>query len=100
MNLNKGPRSASTKSRPMPIRTRRMVQIARLVNGLPVPDALQQLRFCNKKEYPLDKVIHNARNLMSIRYGLQPQDLVVKSISVGTAFRKKGLDIRGHGTWA
>ncbi|KAM7453391.1 hypothetical protein BLSTO_05863 [Blastocystis sp. subtype 1] len=34
---------------------------------------------------------------MSIRYGLQPQDLVVKSISVGTAFRKKGLDIRGHG---
>lgn len=74
-----------------------MVQIARLVNGLPVPDALQQLRFCNKKEYPLDKVIHNASNLMSIRYGLQPQDLVVKSISVGTAFRKKGLDIRGHG---
>ncbi|KAK8816067.1 hypothetical protein WA556_001013 [Blastocystis sp. ATCC 50177/Nand II] len=97
MNLNKGPRSASTKSRPMPIRTRRMVQIARLVNGLPVPDALQQLRFCNKKEYPLDKVIHNASNLMSIRYGLQPQDLVVKSISVGTAFRKKGIDIRGHG---
>ena len=81
----------------MPIRTRRMVQIARLVNGLPVTDALQQLRFCNKKEYPLDKVIHNASNLMSIRYGLQPEDLVIKSICVGTSFIKKGLDIKGRG---
>lgn len=97
MNLNKGPRSAFTKSKPMPIRTKKMVQIAHLVNGLPVPDALQQLRFCNRKQYPLDKVIHNASNLMSIRYGLQPQDLIVKSMSVGTAFRKKGLDIRGRG---
>ena len=81
----------------MPIRTRRMVQIARLVNGLPVNDALQQLRFCNKKEYPLDKVIHNASNLMSIRYGLQPEDLMIKSICVGTSFIKKGLDIKGRG---
>ena len=81
----------------MPIRTRRMVQIAHLVNGLPVPDALPQLRFCNKKEYPLDKVIHNASNLMSIRYGLQPNDLMVKSICVGTSFIKKGLDIKGRG---
>lgn len=97
MNLNKGPRSAFTKSKPVPIRTKKMVQIARLVNGMPVPDALQQLRFCNRKQYPLDKVIHNASNLMSIRYGLQPQDLIVKSVSVGTAFRKKGLDIRGRG---
>ena len=48
MNLPKGPRTAFTHSKPMPIRTRRMVQIARLVNGLSVPDALQQLRFCNK----------------------------------------------------
>ena len=81
----------------MPIRTRRMVQISRLVNGLPVPDALQQLRFCNKKQYPLDKVIHNASNLMSIRYGLQPSDLMVESICVGTSFIKKGLDIKGRG---
>ena len=97
MQLNKGPRRAFTKSKPMPIRTRRMVQISRLVNGLPVPDALQQLRFCNKKQYPLDKVIHNASNLMSIRYGLQPNELMVESICVGTSFIKKGLDIKGRG---
>ena len=66
-----------------------MVQIARLVNGMPVTDALQQLRFCNKKQYPLDKVIHNASNLMSIRYGLQPSDLMISSICVGTSFLKK-----------
>ena len=95
--MSKGPKRAFTKSRPMPIRTRRMVQIAHLVNGLPVPDALQQLRFCNKKEYPLDKVIHSASNLMSIRYGLQPNDLMVNSICVGTSFIKKGLDIKGRG---
>ena len=97
MQPSKEPRKAFTKSRPMPIRTRRMVQISRLVNGLPVPDALQQLRFCNKKQYPLDKVIHNASNLMSIRYGLQPSDLMVESICVGTSFIKKGLDIKGRG---
>ena len=95
--LNNGPRMAFTKSRPMPIRTRRMVQIARLVNGMPVTDALQQLRFCNKKQYPLDKVIHNASNLMSIRYGLQPSDLMISSICVGTSFLKKRLDIKGRG---
>ena len=88
---------AFTKSRPMPIRTRRMVQIARLVNGMPVTDALQQLRFCKKKQYPLDKVIHNASNLMSIRYGLTPNDLVISSICVGTSFLKKRLDIKGRG---
>lgn len=81
----------------MPIRTRRMVQISRLIIGLSVPDALQQLRFCNKKQYPLDKVIHNASNLMSIRYGLQPNEIYVKSISVGTSFIKKGIDIKGRG---
>ena len=84
-----------------------MVPIARLVNGMAVPDALQQLRFCNKKQYPLDKVIHNASNLMSIRYangqgairryGLQPQDLVIKSICVGTSFLKKRVDVKGRG---
>lgn len=97
MNIQKGPRTAFTHSKPMPIRTRRMVQITHLVNGLPVSDALQQLRFCNKKHYPLDKVIHNASNLMSIRYGLQPNEIMVKSISVGTSFIKKGLDIKGRG---
>ena len=97
MNLPKGPRTAFTHSKPMPIRTRRMVQIARLVNGLSVPDALQQLRFCNKKEYPLDKVIHNASNLMSIRYGLQPDEVMIKSICVGTSFLKKRIDCKGRG---
>lgn len=81
----------------MPIRTRRMVQIARLVNGMPVVDALQQLRFCKKKQYPLDKVIHNASNLMSIRYGLQPSELMISSICVGTSFIKKRIDIKGRG---
>lgn len=97
MNLPKGPRTAFTHSKPMPIRTRRMVQITNLVNGMTVSDALQQLRFCNKKQYPLDKVIHNASNLMSIRYGLQPNEITIKSISVGTSFIKKGIDIKGRG---
>ena len=34
---------------------------------------------------------------MSIRYGLQPSDLMVESSCVGTSFIKKGLDLKGRG---
>ena len=73
--------------------------LARQVRGLPVVEALMQLKFSRKQKGPplVAKVIQNAANLANIRYNLNPEDLVVAEAFVNRANIQKGIMIMGRG---
>ena len=73
--------------------------VCKFVAGLTVPDALQQLMFCNKQKAPLAfNVIKRTANLASIRYGLAPSQLEVAECfsTHGTPLKRINFHARGR----
>jgi large subunit ribosomal protein L22 len=73
--------------------------LTRQVRGLPVVEALMQLKFSRKQKGPplVAKVIQNAANLANIRHNLQAEDLMVAEAFVNRANIQKGIMFMGKG---
>jgi len=73
--------------------------LARQIRGLPVVEALMQLKFSRKQKGPplVAKVIQNAANLANIRHNLHPEDLMVAEAFTNRANIQKGIMIMGRG---
>lgn len=64
--------------------------ICNLVSGLPLPEALTQLEFCQKSKAPLvQKVLRRTANLADIRDGLQ-----ISQLEVAECFATKGTPLK------
>lgn len=68
----------------------RLNLLCQLAAGLPLPEALTQLEFCNKSMAPLvQRVLKRTSNLADIRHGLQPSQL-----EVAECFATKGKPLK------
>ncbi|KAK8797413.1 hypothetical protein WA158_004621 [Blastocystis sp. Blastoise] len=78
---------------------KRMNQVARFIQGREVDQALIQLKYLERPISDLlIRLIQNGVNQAEVKYGLRPQDMILKTFIVGPGVRLKrhNFQARGH----
>nr|CCA18599.1 conserved hypothetical protein [Albugo laibachii Nc14]CCA20556.1 conserved hypothetical protein [Albugo laibachii Nc14] len=91
-------RTVKTIKKDIRVSPRKLTYLAQQVRGLPVEEALLQMKFSRKRRAGIvQTTVQNAVNLADIRYNIEPENLKVAEAFVTKGKYLKRLRIMGRG---